>query len=72
MKDFNSKEWRRENEILYGVWHDKNKTPKTLILEIYDKNGNVRSRLEFNEQMMLDLKQDIDMCLGVIKEEEDS
>lgn len=72
MKDFNSKEWRRENEILYGVYHNANKTPKTLILEIYDKNGNVRSRLEFNEQMMLDLKQDIDMCLGVIKEEEDS
>lgn len=69
MKDFNSKEWRRENEILYGVWHS-NKIPKTLILEIYDKNGNVRSRVEFNEQMMLDLKQDIDMCLGLIKEEE--
>ena len=66
-----SREWRKENGMIFGVSYLHGRPDIGMTLEIYDKSGNVRSRLKLNEKMMRDLKQDIDICLGLIKEEED-
>lgn len=65
-----SKEWRSRNGILFSTSYREDRLG-TMGLEIYDKSGNVRSRIEFDEQMLRDLKQDIEMALGYIKEQED-
>ena len=65
------KEYIKEHGIIYSVSYFQGREPKSMTLEIYDKNGHVRSRVELNEQMMVDLKQDIDICLGLIIEKED-
>lgn len=66
-----SKEWRREHGMIFGVSYLHGRPDVGMTFEIYDKSGNVRSRLKLDEKMMRDLKQDIDICLGLIKEEED-
>lgn len=66
-----SREWRKENGMIFGVSYQHERPDIGMTLEIYDKSGNVRSRLKLDEKMMRDLKQDIDICLGLIKEEED-
>lgn len=65
-----NKEWRKEHEMIYGVSYFDGHPERGMELEIYDKNGNVRSKVKLDEKMMIDLKQDIDICLGIIKEEE--
>jgi hypothetical protein len=66
-----SREWRKEHGIIFGVSYLHGRPDIGMTLEIYDKSGNVRSRLKLDEKMMQDLKQDIDICLGLIKEEEE-
>lgn len=63
--------WRKENEMIFGVSYFDGKPESGMCLEIYDKNGKVRSRINLTEQMMIDLKQDIDICLGNIRESEE-
>ena len=60
--------------IKYGWNHEKNRYSDGFAefpeKRVYDKNGNVRSKVKLDEKMMIDLKQDIDICFGIIKEEE--
>lgn len=72
MQKQDSKEWRKENGMIFGVSYSDGHPEKGMTFEIYDKSGNVRSRIHLTERMIIDLKQDIDICLGNIKEEEDS
>lgn len=65
-----TKEWRSENGIIFSTSYREDKLG-SMGIEVYDKRGNVRSKIELDEQMLRDLKQDIDMALGVIKEMED-
>lgn len=66
-----TREWRKENGMIFGVSYQHERPDIGMTLEIYDKSGNVRSRIKLDQKMMEDLKQDIDICLGLIKEEED-
>lgn len=65
------RQWRKEHGMIFGVSYMHGRPDIGMTLEIYDKSGNVRSRLKLDEKMMRDLKQDIDICLGLIKEEEE-
>lgn len=64
------KEWRKDHETIFGISYFDGHPERGMELEVYDRNGNVRSKLKLDEKMMIDLKQDIDICLGNIKEEE--
>lgn len=65
-----NKEWPPENGIIFSTSYREDK-PGCMRIEVYDKRGNVRSKIELNEQMLRDLKQDIDMALGIIKKVDD-
>ena len=66
-----SKQWRKEHDILFSVSCFDGQPELGMTIRVYDKNGNTRAKIKLDKKMMLDLKEEIDICLGNIRESEE-